>query len=333
MLAKLYEWIFGAKAGSLWPHLFATLGSTFVGLVVAVASGFAVGMTFSQRRHLAQVLSPFIVALNSLPRIAFVPLITMIFGLGMASKVATAWFIVFFLVFFNTFKGALSIEREILEFCRTLGASERQITWTVRIPNALSWTFAALPNAVSFSLIGVVAFRVRRLDHRHGLPDHRRAVDAQLGRDVRRAHRAERGRRDFGDAVPRARAAPAALGPRIPRALITLKERTVKKAATARKTKVQATVGASTYVRPQEMAWAPTQFEKVYMKVLYQDKAKGELTCLVKLEPGAKLPMHVHPELEQAYVLEGSMWDHDGVCRAGEYVWRTAGSYAREPVR
>lgn len=99
------------------------------------------------------------------------------------------------------------------------------------------------------------------------------------------------------------------------------------KRATAKKTKVQATVGASTYVRPQEMAWAPTQFDKVYMKVLYQDKAKGELTCLVKLEPGAKLPMHVHPELEQAYVLEGSMSDHDGVCRAGEYVWRTAGSY------
>jgi quercetin dioxygenase-like cupin family protein len=99
------------------------------------------------------------------------------------------------------------------------------------------------------------------------------------------------------------------------------------KKAIAKKTKVQATVGASTYVRPQEMAWAPTQFDKVYMKVLYQDKAKGELTCLVKLEPGAKLPMHVHPELEQAYVLEGSMSDHDGVCRAGEYVWRTAGSY------
>ena len=156
VVAKLYDWIFGVKAGVLWPHLFSTLGATFTGLIVAVASGFAVGLLFSQHRRLAAVLSPFIVALNSLPRIAFVPLITMIFGLGMASKVATAWFIVFFLVFFNTFKGALSIERELLEFCRTLGASERQITRTVRIPNALSWTFAALPNAVSFSLIGVV---------------------------------------------------------------------------------------------------------------------------------------------------------------------------------
>ena len=48
---------------------------------------------------------------------------------------------------------------------------------------------------------------------------------------------------------------------------------------------------------------------------------------LIKLEPGAHLPFHKHPELEQAYVLEGSMYDHDGVCHAGEYVWRTAGSF------
>lgn len=156
VLSKLYDWTFGVKAGYLWPNLFSTLGATFLGLIVAVSTGFAVGLLFSQRRRLAEILSPFIIALNSLPRIAFVPLITMILGLGMASKVATAWFIVFFLVFFNTFKGALSIERELMDFCRTLGASERQITRTVRIPNALAWTFAALPNAVSFSLIGVV---------------------------------------------------------------------------------------------------------------------------------------------------------------------------------
>lgn len=156
VLAQLLEWTCGAKAGQFWSHLFSTLGATLLGLTVAVASGFCVGLLFSQQRRLARVLSPFIVALNSLPRIAFVPLITMVFGLGLASKVVTAWFIVFFLVFFNTFKGASSIEPELLDFCRTLGASERQITWTVRVPKALSWTFAALPNAVSFSLIGVV---------------------------------------------------------------------------------------------------------------------------------------------------------------------------------
>jgi NitT/TauT family transport system permease protein len=156
IVSRLWDWTLGAKAGYLWPHLWATLSATMVGLVVAVVSGFFVGLLFSQKRDLAIVFNPFIVALNSLPRIAFVPLITMIFGLGLASKVVTAWFIVFFLVFFNTFKGGMAIEKELLDFCRTLGASERQLTRTVRIPNALAWTFTALPNAVSFSLIGVV---------------------------------------------------------------------------------------------------------------------------------------------------------------------------------
>lgn len=156
ILARLWEWTLGRKAGYLWPHLGATLGATIIGLIVAVTTGFVVGLLFSQKRALAIVFNPFIVALNSLPRIAFVPLITMIFGLGLASKVVTAWFIVFFLVFFNTFKGGMAIEKELIEFCRTLGANDRQITLTVRIPNALAWTFTALPNAVSFSLIGVV---------------------------------------------------------------------------------------------------------------------------------------------------------------------------------
>jgi NitT/TauT family transport system permease protein len=156
VVARLWEWTLGDKAGFLWPHLGATLGATMIGLVVAVVSGFVVGLLFSQKRELAIVFNPFIIALNSLPRIAFVPLITMIFGLGLASKVVTAWFIVFFLVFFNTFKGGLAIEKELIEFCRTLGANNRQITLSVRIPNALAWTFTALPNAVSFSLIGVV---------------------------------------------------------------------------------------------------------------------------------------------------------------------------------
>ena len=57
-------------------------------------------------------------------------------------------------------------------------------------------------------------------------------------------------------------------------------------------------------------------------RVLYEDPDKGEMTCLLKWEPGASLPFHRHPELEQSYVIEGSFYDHDGIARAGEYVWR-----------
>jgi NitT/TauT family transport system permease protein len=156
VIQKLYDWTFGSQAGFLWPHLVSTVGATLLGLVVAVVTGFLAGLGLSQNRTLAAIFNPFIVALNSLPRIAMVPLITMIFGLGLASKVVTAWFIVFFLIFFNAFKGGVNIEQHIINFCRTLGGSSRQIMLTVRIPNSLAWTFAALPNAVSFSLIGVV---------------------------------------------------------------------------------------------------------------------------------------------------------------------------------
>jgi anti-sigma factor ChrR (cupin superfamily) len=86
------------------------------------------------------------------------------------------------------------------------------------------------------------------------------------------------------------------------------------------------TIEGSTYVRPAEMEWQPTQFPKTRIKVLYEDKAKGEMTCLIKLEPGAHIPFHRHPELEQALVLEGSMYDHDGICRAGDFVWRKPNS-------
>ena len=91
--------------------------------------------------------------------------------------------------------------------------------------------------------------------------------------------------------------------------------------------KTEPTIGGSTYVRPQDLEWSKTQFDKVWIKTLYEDRFKGESTVRIKLDPGAHLPFHKHPELEQAYVLEGSMYDHDGVCHAGEYVWRTAGSF------
>jgi len=90
--------------------------------------------------------------------------------------------------------------------------------------------------------------------------------------------------------------------------------------------KLEPTQGGSTYVNPQEMEWVPSQFPSIAMKVLYRNEAAGEMTVLLKWEPGAVLPFHKHPEIEQSYVLEGSFYDHDGICRAGEFVWRTPGS-------
>jgi quercetin dioxygenase-like cupin family protein len=90
---------------------------------------------------------------------------------------------------------------------------------------------------------------------------------------------------------------------------------------------VKPTLKGSTYVDPNTIEWRKSQFPKVWIKVLYEDQEKGESTVLIRMEAGAVIPFHRHPELEQAYVLEGSMYDHDGICKAGEYVWRKADSY------
>jgi anti-sigma factor ChrR (cupin superfamily) len=87
------------------------------------------------------------------------------------------------------------------------------------------------------------------------------------------------------------------------------------------------TIGGSTYIRPSQMEWRPTRFEKVSIKVLYEDAERGEMTCLLKLEPGAHIPFHKHPEIEQSLVLEGSVEDHDGIATAGDYVWRKPCSF------
>ena len=90
--------------------------------------------------------------------------------------------------------------------------------------------------------------------------------------------------------------------------------------------KLEATVNGSTYVDPNALEWKPTKFKGITMKPLYEDAANGELTCLLKWEPGTTLPFHRHPEIEQSFVLEGSFYDHDGIARAGQFTWRKPGS-------
>jgi len=140
----------------LWQLLLSTLEATLLGFLVGVATGFVAGLVLGRNDRLAAILGPYIVALNSLPRIALVPLVTMIFGFGLAAKVVLAWLIVFFIVFFNTFQGARGVDQDLIHAARFLGASERQVMQTVIVPSALAWTFASLTPSVSFALIGVV---------------------------------------------------------------------------------------------------------------------------------------------------------------------------------
>jgi len=82
----------------------------------------------------------------------------------------------------------------------------------------------------------------------------------------------------------------------------------------------------STYVDVEKLPWEKTRFAGIESKTLMENKTTGLSTMLMRWAPGARLPQHEHVEIEQSYVIEGSLADHAGVCRAGQYVWRRAGS-------
>jgi len=82
----------------------------------------------------------------------------------------------------------------------------------------------------------------------------------------------------------------------------------------------------STYVDVAAVPWTPTRFPGIEAKTLMENKATGLSTVLMRWAPGATLPSHEHVEIEQSYILEGSLTDHAGTCTAGNYVWRRAGS-------
>ncbi|CDX33033.1 conserved hypothetical protein [Mesorhizobium plurifarium] len=86
---------------------------------------------------------------------------------------------------------------------------------------------------------------------------------------------------------------------------------------------------SSRYVDVEALPWQPTEYPGVTMKILMEDKESGLLTGLFKFEPGATLPYHEHVEIEQSFLLEGSVADHEGNLTAGNYVWRPGGNRHR----
>lgn len=89
----------------------------------------------------------------------------------------------------------------------------------------------------------------------------------------------------------------------------------------------------SRYVPVDALPWKPTPTPGIDMKILLEDKESGLLTALFRWQPGTALDLHEHVEIEQTYVLEGSIVDDEGEVRAGDYVWRPKGNrhLARSP--
>ncbi|WP_026248836.1 ABC transporter permease [Streptomyces sp. LaPpAH-108] len=154
---QIQSWtLHGTALGSLGEQIWYTLYEALLGWFIGVAGGVVLGIALGRVAFLADLLGPYIKVLNSIPRIVLAPVFLIWFGLGPASKVASAVVLVFFPVFFNAFQGAREVDRNLVSNARMLGASDRQVTLQVVIPSATSWIFTSLHVSFGFALIGAI---------------------------------------------------------------------------------------------------------------------------------------------------------------------------------
>lgn len=146
---------FTSRAG-YWLHAGVTLTEVLLGFVLGSISGLVLGTIISQIRIVEATFSMFLVAIQSLPKIALAPIIVLWFGFGLTSKVVIICLLTFFPLLVNSMVGFKSVERERLELMRAVGATAWQTFWKVRFPSALPYIFAGLNMAAVFSVVGAV---------------------------------------------------------------------------------------------------------------------------------------------------------------------------------
>ncbi|MCM5569793.1 ABC transporter permease [Burkholderiaceae bacterium FT117] len=153
VFGRVVEWF---VSGEIYRHLGITLFETMAAFVIGTVSGLAVGMWLALSPTAAAILDPYIKAMNSMPRVILAPIFSVWFGLGVWSKVALGFTLVFFIVFFNVYQGVREVSPNILASARMLGANKRQLLRHVYLPSATSWVFSSLHTSVGLAFVGAV---------------------------------------------------------------------------------------------------------------------------------------------------------------------------------
>src|SRR5690606_30378178 len=144
------------RSGGFYPHIGATLHSTVTGYAIGCALALVAGTLLAEFPRAERLLTPYIVALQSMPKVALAPLIIVWFGYDIASKIVMVALICFFPVFVNTVVGLKSVDRNLLALYRVFSASRLSILLNVKVPAAAGSIFAGLQIAVVMALIGAV---------------------------------------------------------------------------------------------------------------------------------------------------------------------------------
>jgi len=144
-------------ASSLYvDHMWITLAETLMGFVLGTVLAFALGIAVALSRRVEYFLYPFIIMFQAMPKVALAPLIVIWFGIGLTSKVVSAALVAFFPLMVNTIVGLRSADEDRVSLMRSLAASNQQIFWMLRLPNALPFVMAGLDVAMIFALIGAI---------------------------------------------------------------------------------------------------------------------------------------------------------------------------------
>lgn len=159
---RIYQRVIDLSTGAqgstvvVWPYLLNTMAATLLGALIGLVLGMLFALLLSTYKNVSTVLSLFISALNATPRIALIPIIVLIAGVGMKTNIISVVLVVFFISFYNAFQGGTSVPGSVLAYARLLGASKADVMWRVRLPYVVLWTFAGVPNAIAFGLITAV---------------------------------------------------------------------------------------------------------------------------------------------------------------------------------
>jgi NitT/TauT family transport system permease protein len=153
VLNELYD---GYVGGAMLPHLVYTLQSTVYGYIIGCGSAILLGAALAESRTAEKFLFPFVVALQSTPKVAVAPLIIIWAGYGLASKVIMVAMICFFPLFVNTVTGIRQTDPAMINMMRAFSAPNWLIFFRVKLFAAAGHIFAGLQIAVVLALIGAV---------------------------------------------------------------------------------------------------------------------------------------------------------------------------------
>ncbi len=151
----LWDLMSGSTPG-LWKDIQVTAEELLLGYALGVVSGVAVGLLLGYWRAGAAIFNPLITAINGIPKIALAPLFLIWFGIGLESKVAIASMTVFFVMFYNSYMGVVTMPQELVNVLRVMGASRWVIIRKVTLPQISVPLLAGMKASVPFAMIGVI---------------------------------------------------------------------------------------------------------------------------------------------------------------------------------